>query len=143
MIGGSSPEDNDIQHFPDGCVDDHGDPLDLRLNTSWSFHVGEVTAHLYGNANNINDPTSSTFQISLSETVEVQLINCIVPFTIINTLWPHLTNRTINCTEPRFVINVSSPEGQFSASYKPSVHPHTNMAKASKTHEQISHKLVV
>lgn len=66
---------------------------------------------------------------SVSETVEVQLINCIVLFTILNSLWPQLTSKSVTSSEPRFVINVSSPEGQFSAQYKPSVHPHTNMAK--------------
>ena len=32
---------------------------------------------------------------------------------------------------PRFIINVSSPEGVFNTSFKSSAHPHTNMAKAA------------
>ena len=34
----------DISLFPEGETDAHGDPLDLRLDTSWTYHVGEVVA---------------------------------------------------------------------------------------------------
>jgi NAD(P)-dependent dehydrogenase (short-subunit alcohol dehydrogenase family) len=106
--------------FPRGAVDIHGDQLDLRANTSWSMGLTEV---------------------SPVEMLEVQLINNTVPFMLVQQLMgnkgltTHKGSRGITTTdtrEMRFVVNVSSPEGQFAtrSTTKSGDHPHTNMAKA-------------
>jgi len=94
--------------FPQGKKDIYGEQLDLRDNNSWTSTLGNIP---------------------FVETIEVQMINSIAPFTIVNTLLPLLLNNPEK--QPRFVINVSSPEGQFDLPFKSPNHPHTNMAKAA------------
>eukprot|EP00300_Choanocystis_sp_HF-7_P040144 c656_g1_i1.p1 GENE.c656_g1_i1~~c656_g1_i1.p1 ORF type:complete len:687 (-),score=157.40 c656_g1_i1:69-2129(-) len=95
--------------FPVGMTDEHGEQLDLRDHTSWTQKPGEIRA---------------------VEATEVQLINSVAPLTILNALWNNLTNRMPGDDKPRFVVNVTSPEGQFDTPFKTPHHVHTNMAKA-------------
>ncbi|MBA4548315.1 SDR family NAD(P)-dependent oxidoreductase [Thermoactinomyces intermedius] len=67
-------------------------------------------------------------QISLTEMLEVQLVNVTAPFLISTRLKPAmLRSPHLN----RFIINVSSKEGIFRTKRKGRYHVHTNMAKAS------------
>jgi NAD(P)-dependent dehydrogenase (short-subunit alcohol dehydrogenase family)/predicted Zn-ribbon and HTH transcriptional regulator len=102
------PEDRaaDVAAFPEGQRDEFGRPLDLRSRTSWTKELPEV---------------------ELVELVEVHAINCLAPFVLLRRLDPLLMQNT---TKPRFVVNVSSMEGNF-AGGKTGLHPHTNMAKAA------------
>eukprot|EP01127_Copromyxa_protea_P018633 TRINITY_DN5907_c0_g1_i1.p1 TRINITY_DN5907_c0_g1~~TRINITY_DN5907_c0_g1_i1.p1 ORF type:complete len:969 (-),score=179.77 TRINITY_DN5907_c0_g1_i1:104-3010(-) len=95
----------DPVNFPSGQVDMYGEQLDLRRETTWVQNVESV------------DPV---------EVAEVQLVNSVVPFMFIS----QLTGLLAKSPERAFVVNVSSPEGQFSAS-KSGEHVHTNMAKAA------------
>ncbi|CAH6421306.1 SDR family NAD(P)-dependent oxidoreductase [uncultured virus] len=85
--------------------DEHGEPLDLRFKTSW---------------------ISGLSDISDLELAEVMMINSIVPFILINKLTILMENKS----NYNYIINVTSPEGQFNT-FKNTNHPHTNMAKAS------------
>ncbi|QBD79408.1 SDR family oxidoreductase [Ktedonosporobacter rubrisoli] len=79
---------------------------------------------------NGDQPNSWTLrldEISLSEFLEVQVINVTAPFLLISRLRPLIRNSSF---PERFVVNVSAIEGQF-AHVKQGSHPHTNMAKAS------------
>ena len=68
-------------------------------------------------------------EVPAVEALEVQLVNATVPFLIVNQLRPLLMRDT---SGPRFVVNVTSPEGQFETPYnKAPTHPHSNMAKAA------------
>lgn len=87
-------------------LDDEGHPLDLREQTSW---------------------TQTIEQIHPVELLEVHTINAFAPFVLLNQLLPAMKNSE---HQRRFVINVTAKEGRFAAR-KDSVHPHTNMAKAS------------
>jgi NAD(P)-dependent dehydrogenase (short-subunit alcohol dehydrogenase family) len=102
------PEDRatDVTAFPDGQRDEFGRPLDRRTQTSWTKELPEV---------------------ELVELVEVHAINCLAPFVLLRRLDPLLMR---DVTKPRFVVNVSSMEGNF-AGGKTGLHPHTNMAKAA------------
>ena len=60
--------------------------------------------------------------------MEVNLINHISPYLLIKALTPLLKASSF---EEKFIINVSSSEGQFSYSNKTTHHPHTNMTKAA------------
>lgn len=71
--------------------------------------------------------TNKIDDVSDTELVEVNMINVMVPFKLIKSLRDNMAS---NRFRKRYIINVSSPEGQFSG-YKNSNHPHTNMAKAS------------
>jgi len=92
----------------------HGDQLDLRRETSWNQQVEEI---------------------SPIEILEVQLVNSVVPLLLVSQLLPllcapHLKQESPSTRRPRFIVNVTSNEGQFSAP-KTGEHVHTNMAKAS------------
>ena len=95
-------EEEEITNFP---VNRFGQPIDQRLKNSWN---------------------SSLVEIDLRELLEVNLINHISPFILIQQLTPLLQK-----SSKGFVINVTSSEGQFSYSNKTIFHPHTNMTKAS------------
>lgn len=75
-----------------------------------------------------NSWTSKACDISVVEMLEVQLINTTTPFLLCTEL-RHL----MRCSphKYKYIINVSSVEGQFSKENKNCFHPHTNMAKAS------------
>mmetsp|Transcript_59720 Transcript_59720/g.141313 ORF Transcript_59720/g.141313 Transcript_59720/m.141313 type:complete len:205 (+) Transcript_59720:475-1089(+) len=95
--------------FPPGRRDADGQQLDLRPVTSW------------------NRPTAD---VPMVEVVEVQLVNSVVPMTLMQSLLPLLTPRGER--RRSFVVNVTSAEGQFdSGAVKTGEHPHTNMAKAA------------
>lgn len=61
------------------------------------------------------------------EMLEVQIVNNIAPFLIVSQLLPLMRAQP---REYKFVVNVSSVEGQFTG-LKTQQHPHTNMAKAA------------
>ncbi len=87
--------------------DKDNQPLDLRTTNSW--------------VNTLED-------VPLDEMLQVQIINCFVPFILIQRLTPLMT-----CSENHkkaFIINVSAMEGVFEQPNKSARHPHTNIAKA-------------
>lgn len=82
-------------------------PLDERAHNSWTATLSEV---------------------STEELLEVNVINNIAPFILNSRLKPLLEKSAF---PTRFIINVTSSEGQFSYSRKTVFHPHTNMTKAA------------
>lgn len=84
-----------------------GQPLDVRDKNSWNSKLEEI---------------------GLEELLEVNLINQISPYLMISELRP-LMKSSIHAE--RFIINVTSSEGQFSYANKTVYHPHTNMTKAA------------
>jgi len=109
--------ENSDKLFPLNKVDEYGEPIDNRKKTSWNSKVDEINP---------------------LEAMEVQIVNSIVPFTIISQLLPMMKNTLIPNIDPfdmvlqrKFIINVSAPEGQFAQIDKTAEHAHTNMAKAS------------
>lgn len=93
--------------FPQGKYNLDGEQLDLRIFNSWLMKDEEV---------------------DLLELLEVHVINAIAPF-IINSRLKTLMKSQQNLD--KYIINVSSAEGNFSNSNKSWRHPHTNMAKAA------------
>ncbi|WP_067135839.1 SDR family oxidoreductase [Microtetraspora malaysiensis] len=79
---------------------------DLSPRNSWSARIGEIDA---------------------AELLEVQLVNAVAPFLLIDRLLPLLRAAP---APRRYVVNVSAVEGQFTVADKTGRHPHTNMAKA-------------
>jgi len=84
-----------------------GQPVDERLKNSWN---------------------STLEEIDMRELLEVNLINQISPYILIKELTPLMKKSTF---DSKFIINVTSSEGQFSYSNKTIFHPHTNMTKAA------------
>lgn len=82
-------------------------PLDDRPHNSWTATLSDV---------------------STEELLEVNVINNIAPFILNSRLKPLLEKSSF---PTRFIINVTSSEGQFSYSRKTIFHPHTNMTKAA------------
>ncbi len=80
--------------------------LDLERVDSWPQVLGEIAP---------------------VDLVEVQVVNAIAPFLIVNGLRENLKRSTFS---DRYVVNVSAVEGQFSRDLKSHRHPHTNVAKA-------------
>ena len=64
--------ERDENMFPPGKVDEHNEPLDLRLSTSWNQQID---------------------QISTVELLEVQTVNSTVPFMLISAFTPLLKVR--------------------------------------------------
>lgn len=91
----------------DGPVDASGLVADPSAVNSWTARVGEV------------DP---------AELLEVQLINVVAPFLLVDGLLPMMRQSSY---PRRYIVNVSAAEGWFAAKYKSGAHPHTNMAKAA------------
>ncbi|MEU8378829.1 SDR family NAD(P)-dependent oxidoreductase [Streptosporangium sp. NPDC048865] len=89
-----------------GLPDVSGLLPDLSARNSWSARIGEV------------DP---------AEVLEVQLVNAVAPFLLIDRLLPLLLAAP---STRRYIVNVSAVEGQFAVANKTGRHPHTNMAKA-------------
>jgi NAD(P)-dependent dehydrogenase (short-subunit alcohol dehydrogenase family) len=83
-----------------------GLPVDVRPVNSWDLTLDEVSLH---------------------ELVEVQLVNSLAPFVLLQRLTPVLARSPHPL---RFVVNVASREGQFDVG-RDGRHPHTNMAKAA------------
>ena len=67
-------------------------------------------------------------EIHTVEMLEVQLVNAVAPFVLINQLI-HLMRK--DYTGKKHIVNVSAMEGKFHRFYKEDRHPHTNMAKAA------------
>jgi NAD(P)-dependent dehydrogenase (short-subunit alcohol dehydrogenase family) len=84
-----------------------GQPVDPRDKNSWNATLEEVDTY---------------------ELLEVNLINHISPYLLIRELMP-LFRASVQAQ--KFIINVSSSEGQFSYDRKTIFHPHTNMTKAA------------
>ncbi|MEU0478982.1 SDR family NAD(P)-dependent oxidoreductase [Streptosporangium sp. NPDC006013] len=89
-----------------GLPDASGLLPDMSAGNSWSVRIGEV------------DP---------AELLEVQLVNAVAPFLLIDRLLPLLLAAPF---PRRYIVNVSAVEGQFAVPNKTGRHPHTNMAKA-------------
>lgn len=93
--------------FPVGKLDADLQQIDLRKTNSWRQRLGEVHA---------------------VEMLEVQLVNAVAPFILVNELI-HLMRK--DYTGKKHIINVSAMEGKFHRFKKEDRHPHTNMAKAA------------
>jgi NAD(P)-dependent dehydrogenase (short-subunit alcohol dehydrogenase family) len=100
-------ECHDETLFPTGKLTEEGEQLDLRSFNSWLLKDD---------------------QTSILEVLEVHVINAIAPF-ILNSRLKRLMRQ--HPEQNKFIINVSSKEGQFNGGDKPWRHPHTNMAKAA------------
>lgn len=100
------------KHFPTNCYDINKQQIDLREKNTWKLKIHEI---------------------SPQEFVEVTAINSMAPF-IINS---RLKSFMEKCDEDKeekpnkYILNVSSMEGQFYRKHKQPYHVHTNMAKAS------------
>jgi NAD(P)-dependent dehydrogenase (short-subunit alcohol dehydrogenase family) len=91
---------------PEAVDEADGLPADERASNSWGLALADV---------------------GLPELVEVQLVNALAPFVLLRRLVPAFRRSPHPL---RFVVNVASREGQFSAG-RDGRHPHTNMAKAA------------
>ncbi|KAG2392400.1 hypothetical protein C9374_012652 [Naegleria lovaniensis] len=97
----------DREAFPYSVLDINKSQVDLRKTNSWVQHLDDVPFY---------------------EFLEVQTINVTAPFILTSRLKSLMTK--IPHTD-KFIINVSSMEGQFYRRSKTTTHPHLNMAKAS------------
>jgi NAD(P)-dependent dehydrogenase (short-subunit alcohol dehydrogenase family) len=93
--------------FPKGKLDADLQQIDLRTVNSWRLRLGEI-------------PTP--------EMLEVQLVNSVAPFVLINRLVFLMRREN---TAKKHIVNVSAMEGKFYRFTKADRHPHTNMAKAA------------
>jgi len=93
--------------FPVGKLDADLQQVDLRKTNSWRQRMGEIHT---------------------VEMLEVQLVNSVAPFVLINELI-HLMRK--DYTGKKHIVNVSAMEGKFHRFKKEDRHPHTNMAKAA------------
>ncbi len=93
--------------FPTGKLDADLQQIDLRTVNSWRLKLGEIQT---------------------PEMLEVQLVNSIAPFVLINRLVSMMRREN---TGKKHIVNVSAMEGKFYRFKKADRHPHTNMAKAA------------
>ncbi len=93
--------------FPEGELDVDLQQVDLRKTNSWRLRLGEIET---------------------PEMVEVQLVNAVAPFVLVNRL---VTLMRKDYTGNKHIVNVSAMEGKFHRFKKEDRHPHTNMAKAA------------
>lgn len=93
--------------FPVGKLDADLQQVDLRKTNSWRQRLGEIHT---------------------VEMLEVQLVNAVAPFVLVNEL-VHLMRK--DYTGKKHIVNVSAMEGKFHRFKKEDRHPHTNMAKAA------------
>ena len=93
--------------FPEGKLDADKQQVDLRKTNSWRLRLGEIET---------------------PEMLEVQLVNAVAPFVLINRLVGLMRK---NNTGKKHIVNVSAMEGKFHRFKQLDRHPHTNMAKAS------------
>ncbi|KAL9646121.1 hypothetical protein ABK040_007999 [Willaertia magna] len=102
--------------FPKDKKDEFGEPVDKRILNSWHYKLNEIDD---------------------MELLEVQMINNIAPQLLVSELFSLMKvetsppyNNVMN-DGPRYVINVTSHEGQFHTIGKNENHPHTNISKAA------------
>ncbi len=93
--------------FPTGKLDADLQQVDLRETNSWRLRLGEIQA---------------------VEMLEVQLVNSVAPFVLINRLIGLMRK---DHTGKKHIVNVTAKEGKFHRFMKVDRHPHTNMAKAA------------
>jgi NAD(P)-dependent dehydrogenase (short-subunit alcohol dehydrogenase family) len=93
--------------FPVGELDADLQQVDLRKTNSWRLKLGEIHTN---------------------EMLEVQLVNSVAPFVLVNRLVNIMKKED---TGIKHIINVSAMEGKFHRWHKEDRHPHTNMAKAA------------
>ncbi len=108
LICNSNKEEIEINHqwFPIGQYDEFNQQIDLRPINSWVETIETV---------------------DVNELLENQIINCTIPFLLIQKLTPLLKKTNQDWS---FIINVSSMEGIFDKSITTPRHVHTNIAKA-------------
>ncbi|EFC41454.1 predicted protein [Naegleria gruberi] len=97
----------DSNLFPHKVLDVNKSQVDLRQKNSWVQKLD---------------------QVPIFEFLEVQTINVTAPFIINSRLKPLMAKMV---DQDKFIINVSSMEGQFYRKTKKTTHPHLNMAKSS------------
>lgn len=135
---------------------DDGRPLDILVNNAaqtvrrpqWSYApllAGESRNELTAGATTLparavdasgflpnpaaaNSWTARVGSVDPLELLEVQLVNAVAPYLLLDRLLPLLL---ASGHERRYVVNVSAAEGWFAARFKTGAHPHTNMAKAA------------
>ncbi len=105
MLGYDKTEINKL--FPENKLDIYGQQLDLRNKNTWILELDDI---------------------NIEELVEVYIVNAIAPF-ILCSKFKQLMTKTENNFS--WIINVTSMEGIFNWEFKPTRHPHTNMAKAA------------
>jgi len=93
--------------FPEGKLDLDLQQVDLRKTNSWRLKLGEIP---------------------VPEMLEVQLVNAVAPFVLVNQLVGLMRK---SYTGIKHIVNVSAMEGKFHRFKKADRHPHTNMAKAA------------
>ena len=93
--------------FPEGKLDVDLQQVDLRKTNTWRLKLGEIET---------------------PEMIEVQLVNAVAPFVLINRLVKLMRK---DYTGKKHIVNVSAMEGKFHRFKKSDRHPHTNMAKAA------------
>lgn len=93
--------------FPVGRLDADLQQVDLRRVNSWRLRLGEIP---------------------IPEMLEVQLVNAVAPFVLVNSLIGLMRK---DYTGRKHIVNVSAMEGKFHRFKKEDRHPHTNMAKAA------------
>lgn len=96
-----------VQNETNTALNRFGNPIDEREKNSWNSTLEEVP---------------------VTELLEVNLINQISPYLLIKELSPLMKKSNFN---HKFIVNVTSSEGQFSYNNKTIFHPHTNMTKAA------------
>jgi NAD(P)-dependent dehydrogenase (short-subunit alcohol dehydrogenase family) len=67
-------------------------------------------------------------EVGTLELAEVLVVNTMAPFILCGRLEPVMRRSRF---PDRYIVNVTSIEGQFTRDEKPAEHPHTNMAKAA------------
>jgi len=93
--------------FPVNSLDVDLQQVDLRKTNSWRLRLGEI---------------------QVPEMLEVQLVNAVAPFVLVNRLVSLMRK---DFTGKKHIVNVSAMEGKFHRFKKEDRHPHTNMAKAA------------
>jgi len=106
-VGGTKSLKLKENTFPAVEENRFGQPVDNRDKNSWNSKLDEISTY---------------------ELLEVNLINQISPYLLIKGLKPLFLQSPF---KERFIVNVTSSEGQFSYSNKTVFHPHTNMTKAA------------
>lgn len=112
LLANTTPVAVQYIHLPlpdniDISLNRFGQPIDHREQNSWNSLLEEI---------------------NLEELLEVNLINHISPYRLIAGLKEQMKKSK---NKERFIVNVTSSEGQFSYENKTVFHPHTNMTKAA------------